>query len=175
MPTPSQGMSQEFAVGYRDMMLQGLAGEMQTTKKVISAIPDAKRDYRPDPKARTAWELAWHLASVDVQFTEEIAEGTFNMESRYKDQEPKTVAELVSWYDKNFTRSIEKVRAMTPEQLVKPLEFFGAFKFPAATYLSFVNNHSVHHRGELATYLRPMGSKVPCIYGPSADEEWKAA
>jgi uncharacterized damage-inducible protein DinB len=42
-------------------------------------------------------------------------------------------------------------------------------------YLSFVNNHSIHHRGELATYLRPMGSKVPAIYGPSADEEWKAA
>ena len=29
---------------------------------------------------------------------------------------------------------------------------------------------SVHHRGQLSTYLRPMGSKVPSIYGGSADE-----
>jgi uncharacterized damage-inducible protein DinB len=175
MAAPNEGISKEFAAGYRDMVLQSLAGEMQTTKKVIAAIPDTKRDYKPDPKARTAWELAWHLASVDVQFLEEIAEGAFHAESRYKDQEPKTVAEMVSWYDKNFTRAIETVRAMTPEALTKPIEFFGAFNFPAALYLSFVNNHSVHHRGELTTYLRPMGSKVPCIYGPSADEEWKAA
>jgi uncharacterized damage-inducible protein DinB len=27
----------------------------------------------------------------------------------------------------------------------------------------------VHHRGQLSTYLRPMGGKVPAIYGPSAD------
>lgn len=38
-----------------------------------------------------------------------------------------------------------------------------------------VHNYSIHHRGELATYLRPMGSRVPCLYGPSAEEEWKAA
>ncbi|HUK26653.1 MAG TPA: DinB family protein [Terriglobales bacterium] len=175
MSAPSQALSPEFAVAYREMMLQGLAGEMQTTKKVIAAIPDAKRDYRHDPKSRTAWELAWHLASVDVQFLEEIAEGVFKMDPRYKDQEPKTVAEMVAWYDKNFTRAAEKVRAMTPEQLVKSVNFYGMFDYPAVVYLSFLNNHSVHHRGELATYLRPMGSKVPSIYGPSADEEVQAA
>jgi uncharacterized damage-inducible protein DinB len=164
----------EFARAYRDMMLQGLLQEMQTTKRVIAAIPDGRRDYRPDPKARTAWELAWHLVTVDVQFLEEIAEGNFNPEPRYKDA-PKTVAEMVGWYDKNFARSAEKVRALSGEQLLKNLDFYGAFNFPAFMYLGFVNNHSIHHRGELATYLRPMGSTVPCIYGPSADEEWKAA
>jgi hypothetical protein len=51
MAAPQQGPSKEFAVGYRDMMLQGLMQELQTTKKVIAAIPDAKRDYKPDPKA----------------------------------------------------------------------------------------------------------------------------
>jgi uncharacterized damage-inducible protein DinB len=41
------------------------------------------------------------------------------------------------------------------------------------TYLILVNNHSIHHRGQLATYLRPMGSMVPSIYGGSADEPWE--
>jgi uncharacterized damage-inducible protein DinB len=44
---------------------------------------------------------------------------------------------------------------------------------PAAFYLQFLNNHSIHHRGELATYLRPMGSKVPQIYGGSYDEPFQ--
>lgn len=175
MATPQAGPSPEFAKAYRDMMVQGLKQEMETTKKVIAAIPDGKRDYRPDPKARTAYDLAWHIVTVDVQFLEEIAEGgPFKMEPRYKDA-PKTVAEIVTWYDKNFKRALEKAKGVSGENLVKVLDFLGAFQLPAFAYLAFVNNHSIHHRGELATYLRPMGSKVPAIYGPSADEEWQAA
>jgi uncharacterized damage-inducible protein DinB len=64
---------------------------------------------------------------------------------------------------------------MTPEQLLTPVEFFGVFNLPAALYLGFLNNHSIHHRGELATYLRPMGSKVPSIYGGSYDEPFVPA
>jgi uncharacterized damage-inducible protein DinB len=139
--------------------------------KVLAAIPDAQRDYRPDPKARSAWELAWHLASCDVQMADEIADHKFQMEPRFK-QEPKNVKELVDWYDKNLNRAMSRVRAMTPEQLTTPVDFLGAFNFPAVLYLSFVNNHSIHHRGQLSVYLRPMGSKVPSIYGGSADEPW---
>ena len=56
------------------------------------------------------------------------------------------------------------------EQVATPVEFFGVFNLPAAMYLGFLSNHSIHHRGELTTYLRPMGSKVPSIYGGSYDE-----
>jgi len=167
-------LSPEFALGLRDLMLQGVMQEAQTTKKVIAAVPDAHGDYRPDPKARTAKELAWHLASVDVQFLDEIADGKFNMEPRYKDA-PKTSAEMAEWYAKNIARGAERVRALTAQQLTTQLDFYGAFNLPAVMYLGFLNNHSIHHRGQLATYLRPMGSKVPSIYGGSADEEWKAA
>jgi uncharacterized damage-inducible protein DinB len=71
---------------------------------------------------------------------------------------------------RNFTRAMSRVRA--PEQLTTPVDFLGAFNFPAVLYLSFVNNHSIHHRGQLSVYLRPMGAKVPSIYGGSADEPW---
>jgi uncharacterized damage-inducible protein DinB len=68
-----------------------------------------------------------------------------------------------------------RVAALSAEQLLTPVNFMGAFNFPAAFYLAFLNNHSIHHRGELATYLRPMGSKVPSIYGGSYDEPFQAA
>jgi uncharacterized damage-inducible protein DinB len=46
---------------------------------------------------------------------------------------------------------------------------------PAASLLGFANNHSTHHRGQLAAYLRAMGSKVPAIYGASADQPMASA
>ena len=74
-----------------------------------------------------------------------------------------------------MARATARVRGLSPEQLTRPIEFFGVFNFPAAMYLAFLNNHSIHHRGELATYLRPMGSKCPSIYGGSYDEPFEPA
>ncbi len=167
-PTP------DFVLTYRAMMLDGLAREVATTKRVLAAVPDGKSDYRPDPNARTAWELAWHLANTDVQFMDGIADLKFTMAARAEAEKPKTVGELVDWYDRNMKRSADRVHTLTADQLLTPVQFF-TFNLPAAFYLGFLNNHSIHHRGELATYLRPMGSKVPSIYGGSFDEPLQAA
>ena len=59
--------------------------------------------------------------------------------------------------------------SMTLEQLVKVVDFRGLFQLPAVMYCGFILHHSVHHRGQLSTYLRPMGSKVPAMYGESYD------
>ena len=168
-----QGLTPEFAAGFRQLMLDGLMRELETTMKVLKAVPDAKSDYRPDPHARTAWELAWHIANTDVQFLDGIADLNFKMET--PENKPKNIAELVAWYEKSFKQAADRVRAMSPAQLGTPIEFFGVFNLPAVSYLGFLNNHSIHHRGELATYLRPMGSKVPSIYGGSYDEPFQPA
>jgi len=163
----------EFAVGYRALMLDGVLRELEITKKVLAAIPDSKSDYRPDPNARSAWELAWHLANTDVQFLDGIADLNFSMAT--PENKPNTVAELVEWYETNIKRGAARVAALSPQQLLTPVNFLGAFNFPAVVYLAFLNNHSIHHRGALATYLRPMGSKVPSIYGGSYDEPLEMA
>lgn len=173
MATPQQGPTPEFAKTYTDMMLMGVDREAETTKRVLAAVPDDKRDYKPDPNARTAWELAWHLANTDVQFLDGIADLKFNMENPTPEDKPKNSAELVAWYDKNMKRAADRVRALTAQQLATPIEFFGIFNLPAAFYLGFLNNHSIHHRAQLSTYLRPMGAKVPSIYGGSYDEPFQ--
>jgi uncharacterized damage-inducible protein DinB len=164
-------MSPEFALGYRAMMLDGITREAEITKKVIAAVPDAASSYKPDPNARTAKELAWHIANTDIQFLDGIADLNFKMES--PEHKPETSAEVVAWYDQNIKRGVASIAAMTPEQLLTPIAFFGVFNLPAVLYLGFLNNHSIHHRGELSTYLRPMGSKVPSIYGGSYDEPFQ--
>jgi uncharacterized damage-inducible protein DinB len=166
-----KGITPEFAQGYCAMMLNGITREAEVTKKVIAAVPDAKSDYRPDPCARTAKELAWHLANTDVQFLNGIADLNFNMAN--PENKPQTSAEVVAWYDENLKRGAARVAAMTAEQLLTPINFYNVFNLPAVFYLGFLNNHSIHHRGELATYLRPMGSKVPAIYGGSYDQPFQ--
>jgi uncharacterized damage-inducible protein DinB len=163
-----QGMTPEFALGYCAMMLDGIQREAECTKRVIAAVPDEKSDYRHDPNGRTAKDLAWHIANTDVQFLDGIADLNFGMAN--PESKPQTSAEVVAWYDENIKRGCSRVAGMTAEQLMTPVNFYGVFNLPAVLYLGFLNNHSIHHRGELATYLRPMGSKVPSIYGGSYDE-----
>ena len=170
MSSPQLSFTPEFVTAYRDMMVMSLANEMQCTKKVLAAVLDAKRDYRPDPNGRTSWDLARHIATVDVQFADGIANGKFVMEG--EPNTPETAAELAGWYEKEFTRALDRVRALSAEQLLKSIDFYGVFNLPAVMYLGFLNNHSIHHRGQLSTYLRPMGSKCPSIYGGSYDEPW---
>jgi uncharacterized damage-inducible protein DinB len=168
-----QGLTPEQAAGYRAMMLGPLANEFKTTAKIIRAVPEACRDYRPDPNARTAWELAKHLATVDVWFLDGVADGKFGSDEEPATGFPNTIADLATWYDENVTRAMARVQNTSPEQLATPIDFMGFANLPGVMYLAFLNNHMIHHRGQLAVYLRPMGSKCPSIYGGSFDEPLK--
>jgi uncharacterized damage-inducible protein DinB len=146
--------------------------EYEATCKVLEAVPDAKRDYKPDDKSRSAWELAVHLATADVWFLQSIIDHNFPWDP---DNEKKALSQfakgsdVVAYYKKEYPAKLAEVRAMTPEQLLQEADFFGLMKLPVVNYIGFGNNHSVHHRGQLASYLRSMGAKVPPIYGQSAD------
>ena len=166
--------STDFAVGFREMFLQEYATkELPVTKSVIDAVPEARKEYRPDPKARSASQLAWHLASSEVWFLSGIADGKFGDPTAAEKDAPKTIAEISQWYEKSAKKEVDRLRKLTPQQLAAPIDFYGVFNMPSFAYLQFLTKHSCHHRGQLAAYLRPMGSKCPDIYGGSADFPWK--
>lgn len=150
--------------------LPQIQNEQKTTRRVIEAIPADKSGYKPDPKAKSAFELASHLASSECFFLGGVANGSFSGVDANIPESVKTPAELVAWYDENFAKAVARIAALKPEELTRMIDFHGVFNFPAINYLSLMCNHSIHHRGQLSTYLRPMGSKVPKIYGGSADE-----
>ena len=89
----------------------------------------------------------------------------------------KDSADLAVWYTDNFASHLDTLSKLSNEQLLKIVDFRGMFQLPAVMYLNFILHHTVHHRGQLSTYLRPMGAKVPAIYGESYDsaEARKAA
>ena len=165
-------MNPEQATFLLNFLLPQVEEEAKATRRVIAAVPSDKASYSPDPTSKNALDLAWHIASVDVWFLESIAKGEFGMEESPMPAELKDTAALASWYDRSLAAGIQKVKGMTGEQLAKSLPFFG-MELPTVTYIQFLIKHSVHHRGQLSAYLRAMGSKVPSIYGGSADEPFQ--
>lgn len=152
--------------------------EFPATIKVLAAVKDDNRDYRPDPKSRTAWELATHLATGDIWFLDSIINGAYAFDPQAAaraEAQFKSVNDLVEFYRKAYPARLEALRAMSPEAMTKIVDFFGIFQAPAVAHLGMANNHGIHHRGQLASYLRAHGSKVPAIYGGSADEPFQAA
>src|SRR5204862_1536639 len=121
---------------------QQLQSEWMTTVKVIEAIPEANKNWKPEPKSRSAWELATHLAESDVWFLDSVAKQQFGAPQPSGAQ---TIAELVSWYKAQMPAKLEHVMAMEGAPLAAVVDFFG-MKMPNAQYLVFCAVHGAHHR-----------------------------
>jgi uncharacterized damage-inducible protein DinB len=173
----SQTMQPEQGSFLLQFLLPALHNEHRTTRTVIEAIPSDKGGYRPDPAAKSAVELAWHIVAADQRFLTGVAGGAFDFNPIHQPPTVQTSLGIAEWYTESFAKNVERLAEMTGEQLVKTVDFRGIFQLPAVAFLEVAIRHAVHHRGQLSTYLRPMGGKVPAIYGESYDsaEAKKAA
>jgi uncharacterized damage-inducible protein DinB len=145
--------------------------EAAATRKVIARIPQERSDYRPDPKARTARELAWLIVREESVLAEGLEKGAFEWVDV---PAPPTVKEILDTYDRgheDLTKRLYGIETGGWERKV-PFVYQGTEVMSATGYESAWGFFFdlIHHRGQLSTYLRPMGSTVPQIYGPSADE-----
>jgi uncharacterized damage-inducible protein DinB len=136
---------------------------------VIEAIPLDKGDYRLEPVAKSALELAWHIVAAEDRFHKAICTGKFDFTPNTRPDSINNAAKIAAWFDESFKANIKQVGGLSGEQLTKSIDFRGMFQMPAVSFLQLSQNHSIHHRGQLSTYLRPMGGKVPSIYGESYD------
>jgi uncharacterized damage-inducible protein DinB len=139
--------------------------ESKTTRKVFARIPEGS-DYRPDPRSRTAAEIAWQIICEENMIIDALESGKIEWNPP---PAPATMAELLAHYEKQSTDIIRRWKALPAERWDGTLEFAGRRRPASPMAWSFLFD-IVHHRGQISTYLRPMGSTVPQIYGPSADE-----
>ncbi len=155
-----------------EFLIADFESEIPVTLRVIEAVPDDRLDYQPDPKAKTGLGLVRHITLEDEWLFNCIASGEITQPPDDSDAcGIMTPADAVARYKEKIPAALNRVRAMSGEQLVEILDMFGMIKLPAVSFISLCAKHSVHHRGQLSTYLRPMGGKVPGIYGPSADTQ----
>ena len=138
--------------------------ESKTTAKVLARIPEGS-DYRPDPKSRPAQEIAWQIVGEEKMLIEALESGKAEWAPA---PTPATMKEILSVYEKQAAKMPQRPAAVPVGRWEGELEFFGSNRSTSLMAWSFLFD-IVHHRGQISTYLRPMGSTVPQIYGPSAD------
>jgi uncharacterized damage-inducible protein DinB len=153
-----------------DFLIADFRNEMQSTLRVIEAVPHSQLGYRPDSKSKTGLGLVRHITLEDEWLLNCIANGVFTPPPDDSDacgiMNP---AGAVARYKERVPAALNRVRALPAEKLTQVLDVLGMIQAPAVNLLAMAVKHSVHHRAQLSTYLRPMGGQVPGIYGPSAD------
>ena len=139
--------------------------EAKTTRKVLARIPEGS-DYRPDPKSRTAKEIAWQIVCEEKLIIEAMENGKVEWAPSPM---PATMREVLDAYERQSAELARRWSELPDARWEGQLEFFGGQRPAAPMAWGFLFD-IVHHRGQITTYLRPMGSTVPQIYGPSGDE-----
>jgi uncharacterized damage-inducible protein DinB len=149
----------------KSLFTQFWNNESKTTRKVLARIPEGS-DYRPDPKSRTAREIAWQILCEEKMIIDALESGKAEWAPPPM---PATMKEVLQAYERQSAAMAERWNSLPGERWAGMLELFGQQRAAAPMAWSFLFD-IVHHRGQITTYLRPMGSTVPQIYGPSGDE-----
>jgi uncharacterized damage-inducible protein DinB len=138
--------------------------------KVIQAVPPDQAAYRPHPRSTSAGDLVWLLASELGDACELIDHG----KASFVQKPAPAVPESIRLYEKNAAELEKRLSTLDDAKWGKNAQFLVngnvAWEAPLGDMLYGFLFDAIHHRGQLSTYLRPMGSKVPSIYGPSADD-----
>ncbi len=139
--------------------------ESKTTRKVLERIPEGS-DYKPDPKSRTAQEIAWQIVCEERMLIDALENGKAEWAPPPM---PASMKDVLAEYDRQSADVIKRWSRLPLTKWDGTLEFFGSKRPSSPMAWSFLFD-IVHHRGQISTYLRPMGATVPQIYGPSGDE-----
>ena len=137
--------------------------------KVMDALAPSRLDYRPHPKSRSAGEMVTHLAREQALLVQMMDTGKIE----YEESKAQDFAEMRALWKKSTGELRERLKNLDDAGWKKPVQFYmGGKKINDTTTDEMLWGFlldMIHHRGQLSTYIRPMGGKVPAIYGPSAD------
>ena len=168
--TLEEGMNTAEAKSIAHFLLAEMASEASTTTRLFGAVPGGRLDYKPDAASKTALGLLRHITLEDEWLLTAVANGQFVPPPDDSDTcGIMTPQDAIARYNEKIPAAMERVKALSGEDLARQVDMLGFMQMPAVQFLSLALKHSVHHRGQLSSYLRAMGGKVPGIYGPSAD------
>lgn len=158
----------------KEFFSKTLKDEQKKFRDVIEAVPDDQFPYKVHDKAREAGNLAAQLTAQWEAISGILTKGVpdFNAHS----MEAKSKSEMLANFDTGFAELLKNVEATSEDDWengmgvldMGPNGKWEDKKYNMAWGFLF---DAIHHRGQLSTYLRAMGAKVPSIYGPSADTQ----
>jgi|MudIll2142460700_1097286.scaffolds.fasta_scaffold247182_2 uncharacterized damage-inducible protein DinB len=146
--------------------------ERKAFVNVLKAVPQDRLEYRPDPKARSAAQIVWLLAQEEAALVALLDAGSILWKET---PPPSSVAEMVAAHERSYDGVNERLAKLDEPGWQKKAAFVmegmpTPWEDTVAEFVWGFLFDAIHHRGQLSTYLRPMGSRVPAIYGPSADD-----
>jgi uncharacterized damage-inducible protein DinB len=155
---------------FREYYTQCLNSEVPTFIRVMKAVPPDQAGYKPHPRSTSAGDLVWLLAVELHDACELLDRGEVN----YVETPAPAIPEAVAAYEKNAGKLKAQLETVDDAKWESParLKMDGKVMWETTVgdmLFGFLFD-AVHHRGQLSSYLRPMGAKVPSIYGPSADD-----
>ena len=155
----------------REFYLKRREAEVPVFMKVLRAIPTDKIGYKPADRSPSTEQLVWTLTGELKACLDIIAEG----KAEWKHVQPPPLNEMIALFEQWSNELTDAVSKMDDAAWERKAQFYMNGKVvseqPTGTFLWFILFDAIHHRGQLSAYLRPMGGKVPAIYGPSADEK----
>lgn len=160
---------------FLDLLLPELDHELATTRTLLARLPEARLDWAPHPKAWTLGQLAQHLVTILHWGHVTLTQPGFDTAGARPSDGVQTREALLGAFDTSARMVRASLVGVPDEDLLQPWALTRGtatiFTMPRVmVWRSFVMNHLVHHRGQLALYLRMTDVPVPSIYGPSADE-----
>jgi len=154
----------------REVFGESFRAERPKFLRVLEAVPAKEAGYKPHPKSGSAADIVWTIASEWGDACELIDHGRVEFAAR---PAPDLKASLAA-FEKNAAGIEKRLDGLDDRAWEKNAQFYMDGKVvwegPLGDMLMGFLFDAIHHRGQLSTYLRPMGSKVPSIYGPSADD-----
>jgi uncharacterized damage-inducible protein DinB len=155
---------------FREYYQECLKVEKPKFVRVMKAVPVDQAGYRPHPRSTSAGDLVWLLASELHDACELVDRGEVN----YVARPAPAIPESIGAYEKSAAQLEARVAKVDDGRWDSKVRFLVDGKVAWETSLGdmlfgFLFD-AIHHRGQLSSYLRPMGAKVPSIYGPSADD-----
>lgn len=153
----------------REFYLARLKAEFAGFQKVLQALPLDKLDYTPHDNSPTAAQIVSTLAAEHKACVDLLETGA----TEWIPPVPRPFDEMVADFEKSWKRVEEDVAKFDDASWTKMGKFSSGGKEypgqPIGQFLWYILFDGIHHRGQLTTYIRPMGGKVPGVYGPSAD------
>jgi uncharacterized damage-inducible protein DinB len=155
----------------REFFIKKWEGELPAFGRVLRALPPDQLAYKPHERSACAGDLAWQLAEEQRALKNMVDTGEINWDSRPR---PATLDEIVAAWDGATEELRQRLSGLDETKWTVDVKFLMGGQVlgngPMDDYFWGFLFDMVHHRGQLSTYLRPMGGKVPSIYGPSADD-----
>ena len=158
----------------REFYLERRRVEVPVFLKVLQALPAESLGYKPHERSPSAEQVVWTMARE----LKSCVDAATQYKAEWISQEPPPLKEMLELFEQWSNELTARVEEMDDSSWNRVAQFYYNGKVvseqPVGQFLWYILFDAIHHRGQLSAYLRPMGGKVPSIYGPSADSRTTA-